>query len=101
MHWLLFYEYVPDYLERRRAHRSAHFDHAKPYLDRGELILGGAFADPADGAVLLFSADGPEAAEGFAEDDPYVREGLVTDWRIREWTTVVGPDAASPVPGTG
>ena len=29
--------------------------------------------------------------------DPYVRNGLVTRWQVREWTTVVGPNAAAPV----
>ncbi len=98
MHWLLFYDYVPNYLERRGALRSAHLAHVKPYLDRGELVLGGAFANPADGAALLFRSDGPEAAERFAEADPYVLQGLVTNWQVREWTTVVGPDAAQPLP---
>ncbi len=97
MHWLLFYDYVPDYMERRGALRGAHLGHAKAYLDRGELVLGGALADPADGAVLLFRSDGPEAAERFAAEDPYVTQGLVTDWRVREWTTVVGADAAHPL----
>jgi uncharacterized protein YciI len=97
MHWLLFYDYVPDYLERRGAVRNAHLAHAMPYLDRGELVLGGALANPADGAVLLFRSEGPEAAEQFAEADPYVMRGLVTRWQVREWTTVVGADAATPL----
>lgn len=98
MHFMLFYEYVPDYMERRGAWRDAHLKLAKPYLERGELLLGGAFADPADGAMLLFSGDSPAIAEAFANADPYVRNGLVTRWWIREWTTVVGRDAAHPVP---
>ncbi|MEA3161490.1 MAG: hypothetical protein QOD95_3038 [Gammaproteobacteria bacterium] len=50
MHYLLFYEFVPDYVTRRAAFRFAH---------------------------------------------------LVTRWHIREWTTVVGEDATTPVrPGT-
>ena len=97
MHWLLFYDYVPDYLERRSVYRDAHLSHVAPYLRRGELVLGGAFADPADGAVIVFRADGPETAEKFAEADPYVRGGLVINWYVREWTTVVGADAAHPV----
>jgi uncharacterized protein YciI len=98
MHWLLFYDYVPDYLERRASVRAAHMEHVKPYLERGELVLGGAFANPADGAVILFRSDGPEVAERFAQADPYVEAGLVTDWFVREWTTVVGADAAHPLP---
>jgi uncharacterized protein YciI len=36
-------------------------------------------------------------AEQFAAADPYVLNGLVTRWRVREWTTVVGPGAAVKV----
>jgi uncharacterized protein len=28
--------------------------------------------------------------EAFVEQDPYVRNGLVTSWRIREWNVAVG-----------
>jgi uncharacterized protein YciI len=97
MHYLLFYEVVPDYVERRVPLRSEHLAHARRFKERGELVLGGALADPPDGAVLLFRGDSPAAAEAFARDDPYVRNGLVTSWRVREWTTVIGDDAAVPV----
>ena len=94
---MLFYDYVPDYLERRGALREAHLKHAKPALDRGELVLGGAYADPADGAMLLFRGSSRAVAQAFAKADPYVRNGLVTKWWVREWATVVGKDAAQPV----
>jgi len=97
LHVLLFYDYVPDYLERRGALRARHMAHVKPYLDRGELELGGAFADPADGAAILFRVEARETVEAFARADPYVTEGLVTAWRVREWTTVVGAGAAQPL----
>jgi uncharacterized protein YciI len=48
--------------------------------------------------VLLFVGDSPAAAEAFAEADPYVRGGLVTRWRVREWATVVGVDAQVALP---
>jgi uncharacterized protein YciI len=97
VHYLLFYDVVPDYATRRVPFRSAHLAHARAACARGDLVLGGALADPVDGAVLLFLGDSPAAAEQFARDDPYVRNGLVTAWRVREWTTVVGDDAAVPV----
>src|SRR3954470_248882 len=98
MHYLLFYDVVPDFVTKRAAHRSAHLAAARAPVARGELVLGGALADPADGAVLLFRGDSPAAAEAFAAADPYVRRGLVTRWRVRAWATVVGPDAAVAVP---
>lgn len=93
MHYLLFYEVVPDYTERRLPFREEHLAYARRAVERGELILGGALADPIDGAVLLFRGSSPAVAEAFAAADPYVREGLVTRWRVREWTTVIGADA--------
>jgi uncharacterized protein YciI len=98
MHFLLFYTYVPDILERRAQFRGAHLTHARASLGRGELKLAGAFADPVDGGALFFSASSIEVVEQFARDDPYVTGGLVTKWVVREWTTVVGDGAANPLP---
>lgn len=97
MHYLMFYDLAADYLERRGDYRAAHLQLAWAAAERGELLLAGAFADPVDGAVLLFSGESPAVAEAFAKADPYVREGLVTRWRVRPWTTVVGEQAATPV----
>ena len=96
-HFLLLYDVVPDYLTRRVPLRSAHLSLAREAASRGELVLGGALADPPDGVVLLFSAESPAVAERFAAADPYVQNGLVTSWRVREWTTVVGESAAAPI----
>lgn len=98
MHYLLFYDVVPDYVTKRVPFRSAHLEYAERAVERGELVLGGALANPADGAVLLFRGPSPAVAEAFAAADPYVLNGVVLRWRVREWTTVVGKDAASPVP---
>ena len=97
MHYLLFYEFVPDYLERRAQFRNEHLKLAWDAHARGELMLGGAYTDPADGALLLFKCESAEVAERFANADPYVRAGLVTRWRVRGWTTVAGSEATNPV----
>ena len=96
-HFLLFYDSATDYLERRPKFRDSHLSHAWKAEQRGELVLGGAFADPVDGAMLLFAGEGPSVAEKFAREDPYVLNGLVERWHVREWTTVVGDLAATPV----
>lgn len=98
MHYLLIYDVVEDYVARRVPFRDAHVAYARRAVARGELLLGGALADPVDGAVLLFRGPSPAAAETFAREDPYVTNGLVTQWRVRTWTTVVGPGAAQPLP---
>jgi uncharacterized protein len=98
MHYLLFYTYVPDVLEKRPAFRGAHLAHARAAQARGELVLAGAFADPVDGAALFFTTPSKTVVEQFAKEDPYVTGGLVTHWVVREWTTVVGAEAAHPLP---
>jgi len=97
MHYLLEYDLAADYLERRPQFRNAHLALAWRVQERGELVLAGALSDPVDRAVFLFRADSPSPAEAFAKADPYVANGLVTRWRVRPWTTVVGADASTPV----
>lgn len=97
MHYLMFYEFTADYLERRPAFRGDHLRLAWESQQRGELVLAGSFVDPADGATLMFKCDSPQVVEDFARNDPYVMNGLVTSWRVRPWATVVGNDATTPV----
>lgn len=97
MHYLLMYDVVDNYVTARIPFRKAHLLHAQAAHLRGELILGGALANPVDGAVLVFKGDSPKVAVDFATNDPYVVNGLVTRWRVREWTTVVGDDASVKV----
>ena len=96
-HFLLFYTTADDYLERRGEFRSDHLRLAWEYQERGDLMLAGALADPPDGAVLLFQGDTSAAAEEFAGRDPYVANGLITRWHVREWTTVIGDLAMTPI----
>jgi uncharacterized protein YciI len=90
VHWLLTYDLVDDYLERRGPLRDDHLALARAAHERGELVLAGALAEPADRAVLVFRADDRSVVEGFAAADPYVRDGLVTTWEVRPWTVVTG-----------
>ena len=90
MYVALIYELVDDYLERRGAFRAEHLALARAATERGELVLAGAYADPPDGALLVFEGPDRSVAERFAAADPYVQNGLVTRWRVREWTVVVG-----------
>jgi hypothetical protein len=97
MHYLLFYDVTPDYVARRAAFRDEHLVLAWQAHARGELVLGGVIGDPVEGAVLFFQGGSPRVAEAFAEADPYVRNGLVSRWRVRPWLTVVGDGASNPI----
>ena len=90
-YYALFYdEVVEDFVNQRVPFREEHLGLAREAHARGELLLAGALADPADAALLVFRAESSAAAENFAEHDPYVRNGLVKKWRVRKWTVVVG-----------
>ena len=91
MYYALLYDVVPDYVVRRQPFRAEHLALAEEARARGRLVLAGAF-DPPDGALLVFRGDGPGDAEAFARADPYVRNGLVTSWRVRAWNVVVGAE---------
>jgi uncharacterized protein YciI len=97
MHYLLFYEAGEDYVARRAESRKAHLELAWAASERGELLLGGALAGPADGALLLFKGDSPEVAERFARVDPYVTSGTVKRWYVRAWNTVAGEGCSNPI----
>ena len=90
MYYLLLYDVVDDFIERRAALRDAHLKLVRDAHERGELLMAGAFADPVDGAALVFTTRNHSLAERFAQEDPYVKEGLVTAWRVRQWNVVVG-----------
>lgn len=90
MYYILFYKTVENYVEKRVPYRNAHLALAKSAYEDGDLVMAGALAEPADGAVLVFKGDGPEAAEAFAQNDPYVKNGLISEWYVRPWTVVVG-----------
>jgi uncharacterized protein len=95
VYFLLLYDVVDDFTDLRVPYRDAHLALARAANERDELLLAGAFAEPADGAALVFRASDQSVAERFAEGDPYVTNGLVTHWTVRKWAVVVGDHATS------
>ena len=89
MHLALIYELVDDYLERRPMFREEHLGLANDAHARGELVLAGAFAEPSDRALLVWTTDDEQVVRRFVDADPYVRNGLVSSWSIRKWNVVV------------
>jgi uncharacterized protein YciI len=89
-YFALTYDVVDGYAEQRLPFRHLHLAHASAATERGELLFGGAYADPVDGALLIFRAPDRATVTAFAEHDPYVVNGLVTRWQVREWTVVIG-----------
>ncbi|MEX2566641.1 MAG: YciI-like protein, partial [Cyclobacteriaceae bacterium] len=90
MYYILTYITSEDYVERRTPFRSEHLSLAQEFHDKGYLLLGGALTAPADKAIIIFTCDDEKVVEDFIHKDPYVQNGLITSWEIREWTVVVG-----------
>ena len=100
-YYALFYDVVADFVEKRAAFRDEHLALAKAAHQRGDLVLGGALAEPADGALLVFRGANADAANDFARNDPYVRHDLVRHWEVRPWTVVVGGEEKEPAKAEG
>ncbi|RPI79465.1 MAG: hypothetical protein EHM45_02785 [Desulfobacteraceae bacterium] len=90
MYYILFYKTVENYVETRAPFREEHLALVRAAHNRGELVMAGALADPADSAVLMFKGESPAAAEHFVKNDPYVKNNLIAEWKIRPWTVVIG-----------
>ena len=88
-YYLLIYHVIDDYVSRRAPYREAHLRLAREAKTRGDLVLGGALADPVDKALLVFRVDDPAVIEAFVQNDPYVHNGLVRRWEIRPWSVVI------------
>lgn len=92
MYYVLFYKTVENYLELRAPHRKAHLELATQAHRSGSLVMAGALDEPADEALLVFKSNSPTTAAEFARNDPYVKNGLITEWKVRPWTVVIGPE---------
>lgn len=96
MQWLLWYDVSADYLARRAEFREAHLQLARQATEAGLLKAGGALTEHSDSAndpcaaALYFETDAPSVIEAFVAADPYVQQGLVTNYRILRWHTVAG-----------
>lgn len=87
-HHILFYDYVEDIAERRGPHREAHLERIRAARDQGQVVMAGALGEPPHGAAIVFRDVEPARIEAFAREDPYLKAGLVTAWRIERWSVV-------------
>jgi len=80
--YVLFYEAAAD-MNRAREVFPAHRAKWQEFVDRGQLLMIGPFTDPGQGAMGVFTTRA--AAEEFVRVDPFVLEGVVKKWELREW----------------
>ena len=87
MKCVLFYEVAADGMSRAQANFPAHRARIEVFHARGVLLLVGTWANPAEGAMAVFTTR--EAAQEFVEDDPFVVNGVVGKWTLRDWNEVL------------
>ena len=69
---------------------AAHLQRSKQWQEQGDLFMAGAFLDnPDEPLTTMGILRSREAAEEFAEGDPFVVNGMVTNWYIREWANIL------------
>jgi uncharacterized protein YciI len=90
MKYVLLYEATEDFRSKVPAHLEAHRALWAKFRAAGQLLMVGPFTDaPAGGAMGVFTTR--EAAEEFVRSDPFVSQGVVARWTIREWNEVLAP----------
>jgi uncharacterized protein YciI len=99
-YFALLYDVVDDFVARRAPFRAEHLRLAGEAHNRGDIVLAGALAEPADTALIIFFSADKSIAEDFARRAPYVVNGLVKKWSVRPWTVVVG-QASETAPSRG
>ncbi|MBI3976588.1 MAG: YciI family protein [Chloroflexi bacterium] len=81
--------YVENAVERRAPYREAHLAYLRSLKDAGTLVMAGAFADPIDGALLVYRADNKDDVAAIVENDPYMKNRIWPKVTIREWNVVI------------
>lgn len=88
MKYVLFYGAAAD-MNRARELFPAHRAKWQEFVARGQLLMIGPFTDPRQGAMGVFTTRA--AAEEFVGVDPFVLEGVVKKWELREWREALTP----------
>jgi uncharacterized protein YciI len=92
---VVFYESADDLAAKAPLYFAAHCARWKVYADRGELLMIGSFANAQeDGAMGIFTTRA--AAEDFVRSDPFVLNGVVQKWTIRDWNEALVADNPPP-----
>jgi uncharacterized protein YciI len=95
-YFALIYEVVDDFIDRRAPFRDEHLRLAAESHARGEIVLAGALAEPADAELIIFRCANLSTVEEFARRDLYVANSLVKKWTVRPSAVVVGQQPDPP-----
>jgi uncharacterized protein len=88
MKYVLFYESADNVRVKAPPYFPAHKARYEEFHARGDLLMLGTFADPQrEGSMAVFTTR--EAAEEFASGDPFVLNGVIRSWSVRDWNEVL------------
>lgn len=86
---MLFYESADDVASKAPPYFADHWRRCEDFHARGLLLMVGTFGDPQrEGSMAVFATRA--AAEDFATGDPFVVNGVVSSWRVRQWNEAFG-----------
>lgn len=89
---------APGSLDRRRAARPAHLERLRALLADGRLVIAGPLPaidspDPGPagfvGSLIVAEFASLEAAQAWADQDPYVTEGVFASVEVRPYLKVL------------
>jgi len=84
---VMLYEVAADGMAKAQTNYLAHRARLNEFHARGVLLMAGPYANPREGAMGVFTSR--EAAEEFIHGDPFVLNGVVAKWSLREWNEVL------------
>jgi uncharacterized protein YciI len=68
---------------------AAHVKRSKELHEAGKLLMAGAFLDASDEPLTTMTiAISHEAAREYLEGDPFYINGMIAEWRIRDWSNM-------------
>ena len=98
MYYAIISEDIPNSLERRMSVRPAHVDRLKTLADEGRLMIAGPHPaidseDPSDagfsGSLVVAEFASLEAAQAWADADPYVEAGVYQSVKVKPFKKVL------------
>jgi uncharacterized protein YciI len=87
MKYVLIYDSADDVAQTAPVHFAAHRARWENFQADGTLLLIGPYSDQS-GALAVFTTRA--AAEEFARSDPFVLNGVVRAWSVKEWAEALG-----------
>ena len=77
----------PNGARLRPAVRPAHLENLRPLVAAGKVIVGGPFTD-GSGSLIVADFDNEDAARTFAQNDPYMLEGVFERVEVKPFRKV-------------